>query len=472
MAAPLGRTLVRLGARLLRYGRAEAARHHQLYRASTRSIRLNQGFAMLATLRQRNFGLLWLSGLISFIGDWALIIGLPVYVYDADRLGAGDRRHVYGDDAAGLLFESLAGVLIDRWDRRRTLIMVNFGQALLLPLLLLVRSPEQLWLLYIVAFAQAILATFLQPAERALVPTLIKSDQLLAANGLLAMNWELTRLIVPPLGGLMMSTLGIGSTVLLDSASFLLAGALITAVAAQPAEHQPATDGQGGVSLATIWHDLANGLRLAWSDRLIRTLMIIGSVAMVSEGIGNVLGFPWLKEALGGGAAERGWLASAQAVGGLAGGLVIGRLSRHVSPKVLIAASGLLLGITTLALINITAFPLAASLYMPVALALKASQGIPIIGFFVSLDTLLQQATPDRYRGRIFGAYGMLCALAMLIGQLAASLLSTNFGIVPIYNGVGYMFASAGLLALLLLGRFEIAAAAPGDDRKRRPTQA
>jgi MFS family permease len=154
---------------------------------------------------------------------------------------------------------------------------------------------------------------------------------------------------------------------------------------------------------------------------------------------------------LGGGAVERGWLTSAQAVGGLAGGLVIGRLSRRVSPTTLIAASGLLLGTTTLALINITAFPIAPSLYMPLALVLKTMQGIPIIGFFVSLDTLLQQASPDRYRGRIFGAYGMLCALAMLIGQLAASLLSTHFGIVPIYSGVGYMFAAAGLLALVLL---------------------
>jgi MFS family permease len=407
---------------------------------------------MLATLRQRNFSLLWLSSLISFIGDWVLIIGLPVYVYDMTSSTLATGGMFIAMTLPRLLFESLAGVFIDRWDRRRTLIVVNVGQALLLPLLLLVRSPDQLWLLYIVAFAQATLATFLQPAERALVPTLIKSDQLLTANGLLAMNWELTRLFAPPLGGLMMGVLGIGSTVLLDSVSFLLAGSLIAAIAAQPgaAEARPVA-GEQAASLATIWRDLVNGLRLAWNDRLIRALMIIGSVAMVSEGIGNVLGFPWLKEALGGGAVERGWLTSAQAVGGLAGGLVIGRLSRRVSPTTLIAASGLLLGTTTLALINITAFPIAPSLYMPLALVLKTMQGIPIIGFFVSLDTLLQQASPDRYRGRIFGAYGMLCALAMLIGQLAASLLSTHFGIVPIYSGVGYMFAAAGLLALVLL---------------------
>jgi MFS family permease len=407
---------------------------------------------MLATLRQRNFGLLWLSSLISFIGDWVLIIGLPVYVYDMTSSTLATGGMFIAMTLPRLLFESLAGVFIDRWDRRRTLIVVNVGQAVLLPLLLLVRSPDQLWLLYIVAFAQATLATFLQPAERALVPTLIKSDQLLTANGLLAMNWELTRLLAPPLGGLMMGVLGIGSTVLLDSVSFLIAASLIVAIAAQPgaAEARPAA-GEQAATLTTIWRDLVNGLRLAWNDRLIRALMIIGSVAMVSEGIGNVLGFPWLKEALGGGAVERGWLTSAQAVGGLAGGLVIGRLSRRVSPTTLIAASGLLLGTTTLALINITAFPIAPSLYMPLALVLKTMQGIPIIGFFVSLDTLLQQASPDRYRGRIFGAYGMLCALAMLIGQLAASLLSTHFGIVPIYNGVGYMFASAGLLALVLL---------------------
>jgi len=167
---------------------------------------------------------------------------------------------------------------------------------------------------------------------------------------------------------------------------------------------------------------------------------------------------------LHGGALERGWLASAQAIGGLAGGLAIGWIARRMRPMPLIAISGAILGVACLAFANIGAFPIDPELRLPLALALKTLQGPPIIGFFVSLEVLLQQSVPDRYRGRIFGAYGAASALAMLIGQLAASLLGERVGIVPVYSGVGYMFLAAGGLALLLLGSRSGARSASSQD--------
>ena len=148
---------------------------------------------------------------------------------------------------------------------------------------------------------------------------------------------------------------------------------------------------------------------------------------------------------------ERGWLASAQAVGGVLGGLAIGRLAQRIQPVSLMTGSGVILGVASLALINIAAFPVPPGLVMPLALALKAAQGAPIIGFYVSLETLLQQAAPDRYRGRIFGAYGAACGLAMLAGQATAGLLGDWLGVVMVMNGVGILFLASGLLSLTLL---------------------
>jgi MFS family permease len=158
---------------------------------------------------------------------------------------------------------------------------------------------------------------------------------------------------------------------------------------------------------------------------------------------------------------ERGWLASAQAVGGVIGGLAIGRVTRRVQPVALMTGSGVILSAASLALINIAAFPVPPALVMPLALALKAAQGAPIIGFYVSLETLLQRSAPDRYRGRIFGAYGATCALAMLAGQVIASLLGDRLGVVLVMNGVGALFLAAGLLALALLPN-RLHAPAPG----------
>jgi MFS family permease len=280
---------------------------------------------MFATLRQRNFLLLWLGGLISFAGDWVLIIALPVFVYDLTGSALATGAMFMAQTLPRLLFSSLAGVFVDRWDRKRTLVLTNLAQGAVLPLLLLVHSPSQLWLLYLVAFAQTALGLFLQPAESALVPRLVGEQRLLAANSLLAFNWELTRLVAPPLGGLLMGLLGLGSVVLFDSLSFLLAGALLVLVSVPAAPEGQAPGAAEHGDLATVGRELAAGLRLAWRDRLIGALFLIVATSMISEGIGNVLGFPWLKEVLHGGALERGWLASAQAVGGVLGGLAIGR---------------------------------------------------------------------------------------------------------------------------------------------------
>jgi MFS family permease len=409
---------------------------------------------MLAILRQRNFALLWLGSLISFVGDWVLFIALPVYVYDLTGSALATGGMFIAQTAPRLLFGSIAGVFVDRWDRRRTMIVANLLSAAVLLLLLPVRSITDLWLVYLAAFLQASISLFFQPAESALVPTLVGEEHLVHANALTALNWELTRLIAPPLGGLVMAVFGLGSVIAIDSISFLLSAALIALIALPAAERvRPNLAHHAHVASAwrAVWHELIEGLRLVRRDRLVRALFIITGVAMVAEGIINVLGFPWLKQVLHGDALTRGWMASAQAVGGLIGGLLIGRVSRLVRPVYLIGLSGIVLGLVSLALINVTALPIDASLWLPAALLLKLLQGVPIMGLFVSVDTLLQQSVADRYRGRIFGAYGAISALTMLSGQAAASLLGDPIGLVPVLNWMGIMYLLAGVCALALL---------------------
>jgi MFS family permease len=409
---------------------------------------------MFAILRQRNFALLWLGGLISFVGDWVLFIALPVYVYDLTGSALATGGMFIAQTAPRLLLGSIAGVFVDRWDRRRTMIIANLLSAAALLLLLPVRAIADLWLVYLAAFLQASISLFFQPAESALAPILIGEEQLVYANALTALNWELTRLIAPPLGGLVMALFGLGSVIAIDSASFLFSAAMIALIALPAAERvRPVVEHHIHAAGAwrAVWRELVEGLRLVQRDRLVRALFIVIGAAMVAEGIINVLGFPWLKQVLHGDALTRGWMASAQAVGGLIGGLLIGRVSRLVRPAYLIGSSGIVLGLVSLALINVTALPIDASLWLPAALLLKLLQGVPIMGLFVSVDTLLQQSVADSYRGRIFGAYGAISALTMLGGQAAASLLGDRVGLAPMLNWMGIMYILAGLCALALL---------------------
>src|ERR1044071_898697 len=93
---------------------------------------------MLRVLGQRNFGLLWLAGLISLIGDWALVVGLPVEIYRRTGSTLATAGMVLASLIPAITLGSITGIFVDRWDRRRLMIAVNVLLALsILPLLII-----------------------------------------------------------------------------------------------------------------------------------------------------------------------------------------------------------------------------------------------------------------------------------------------------------------------------------------------
>src|SRR5258706_16106337 len=97
---------------------------------------------MLAVLRQRNFGLLWIGQIISMIGDWVLFVALPFYIYvlTGSTLATGIMFIV--QTLPRLFFGSVAGVFVDHWNRKYTMVIVNLIQALILVPLFLARSQD------------------------------------------------------------------------------------------------------------------------------------------------------------------------------------------------------------------------------------------------------------------------------------------------------------------------------------------
>src|ERR671931_1751388 len=95
---------------------------------------------MLATLRQRNFALLWAGGLISRAGDFILFVGLPFYVYERTGSALATGGTFMAETLPSLLFGSTVGVFVDRWDRRRTMLISDVLRAAVLLALLSVQS--------------------------------------------------------------------------------------------------------------------------------------------------------------------------------------------------------------------------------------------------------------------------------------------------------------------------------------------
>lgn len=418
---------------------------------------------MLGVLRRRNFALLWLGGLVSMAGDWALYIVLPFYVYEISGSTLATGAMFMAETLPRVLLGSVAGVFVDRWDRRLTMIVADVLRAALLLLLLVVRTVDQLWIVYLVAFAEAAISQFFGPAVSALLPCLVDEEQLLRANSLNAATGEAVRLVAPALGGALMGPLGFGGVVLLDVASYAISAVMVLLIAlprsatgepppplARPVPQNPAPANVAGVSagwaslwpvaVLSVWRDWLSGLRLVKRDRLVAGLFIVMGVVMVGQGIINTLLVAFVKESLHGGARELGWLASAQGVGGLAGASLLGRLGGLLPPARLIAGGWVMTGLLVAATAN------SRSLWL--ALPLVALAGLPAMAAVVPVHTLLQQGVADRYRGRVFGTFNTTNALLTLLGLALGGVLGDLLGPVILLELAGGFYALAGALAL------------------------
>ena len=415
---------------------------------------------MLATLRQRNFALLWLGGLISTMGDWVLNVGLPIYAYLLTRSVLFLSISVLLTSIPNILLGSIAGVFVDRWDRKRTLVIVNLLLALGLLLLLFVRSADRIWIIYVVALVESSLEQFSTPAQNALLPALVGEAHLVQANALNTLTGNIARLIGPALGGLIAAVFALNGIVLADAVSFVVAALLIGLISvaakpsidtltSQPVAPAPVSQPAGVVKAAGHFSDeWIDGLRVIRSERTLSVLLTMYGIMMLGEGVMSVLFPVFVYRVLHGEALQIGQLMSAQAVGGLLGGFLLGWLGRRMMSRWSIGLSSMAVGFGDLLIFNSPAFfP-----FYWVSVGLFIAVGVITI-FRTGREALLQAKSPDAYRGRIFGVLGMVTGLLYLVGTVTAGVFTDRLGVVTVLNmqAAGYM--GAGLLALVLLPR-------------------
>jgi MFS family permease len=400
---------------------------------------------MLYLLKQRNFGLLWTGGLISFTGDWILFVALPLYILQLTdsvlAMGIGFLVNLL----PMLFLGSLGGVFADRWDRRKVLIWSNVALAPLYSILLLVDSADRVWIAYVAMFLGNLTRQLLNPAESALLPKLVGEEHLVAANALNSLNNNLARLIGPAVGGVAFATLGFSASVLLDVATFLVAAALIALISAPPdvtrATHEP--DENGNPRKKDLRAEWLEGIKVVRERPILAALLILVGIVNLADGVITVLFAPYVKDALGGGSQELGWLLTSQAVGGLVGGAVVGRLGKRFTPAQLIAFGLLVFGVGDVFVFGI---PVLWS-----NLILVAFIGIPIVALDVAAMTLFQRNTEDRLRGRVMGLYFSLVAFCLLIGRGIATFAGDSVGAVPLMVSVSVLIALCGLAAFKML---------------------
>jgi MFS family permease len=395
----------------------------------------------VALLRQRNFGLLWFAGLVSIVGDWALRVALPIYVLRLTGSSAAVAGVVVAELAGTLVCGPFAGAYVDRWDRRRVVTLVNALQAVLLAPLLAVDRADRLWIVIAVAFAESVLAQFFVPAQSALLPRLVPADQLGAANALAGLNRDVGRLVGPAVGGVVAATIGLRGAAVVDAGSFLAAFALCALITGV---HRAGHAGER----RRLGAEMLDGLRFLAGHRLVRGIAIAMTVTAIGEGMLGTLFAVFVTRGLHAGAGAFGSLMSAQAIGGIVGGLAAGRIIHRYRPIPLSVVALVCFGTIDLVIFN---YPRFATTLWPIQ-ALFVLVGLPAAIGMAALFTLLQGSVPDRLRGRVIGAVLVLDAVAGILGAVLAGALGDRFAVTTLLTVQGSGYLLAALLLRLLVG--------------------
>jgi MFS family permease len=396
----------------------------------------------VSLLRRRpGFRRLWASGAVSETGDWLLLIALPVYVLQLTGSTLTTSTVFLLELAGALAASPLAGVLADRWDRRRLLIGASLIQAALLLPLLAVDGRGTLWIVYLVTAAQAVLSTANDPVRQALLPAAVGPGELAPAAAQLGIAANLARLVGGALGGLLLQAYGLTGVVLADAGTFVLAALLLTGWSTPPVVR--------GVERPTAaGRDWLAGFTVIRSDRRLVGGVAVGALLSVAQGMFVVLFVVFVLRRLGGGAGEVGLLRGVQAVGGIAGGMVLGAVAGRFAPRTLVAAGCFGFGAVCLAIWNGPALTTAA----PVYLVLFAVIGVPIAAGLAGLTTVLLGGTPDEFRGRVMSTLVVADASAQAAGTLLAGALVGVVGLLPLLEAHAGLGLAAGVVALATLG--------------------
>ena len=262
--------------------------------------------------------------------------------------------------------------------------------ALLLPLLA-VDGVGELWIVYAVVGAEAVLATLNEPVRQALLPAVVADAELTAAAGQLGLGANVARLVGGALGGVLLEAYGLGGVVLGDAVTFLVAAAVL----AGPALGSQAPRATGPAERPDrAW--LA-GLAVIRDRPELRGTLAVGALMALAQGAFVVLFVVFVLRSLHGGGAEVGLLRGVQAVGGILGGLAAGRLARRLGPAALVGAALGGFALVEAAIWNGPAVTTALPLYV----VLFAVVGAPGVVVMSGLTSVLLTATPEAFRGRV-----------------------------------------------------------------------
>lgn len=411
----------------------------------TETERNGGGFS--AVLANRDFSRLWVGQLVSNVGSSVGGLALLFFAFMLTGSELAMAGLAMTQVLPLILFSGLIGVYIDRWDRKKILIgsdVVRAGVTILFPFVTLFPSfLEPIVWLYILGFVYATANAFFFPARSASIPNLVKKEELMTANSLSQMTYQITSFVFTPLGGVLLLVLSPDySLAFLIDASTFIASAFVLSTIRKSLKPQMAIDKE-----KSYVREMREAGALVRRNPIVSFLLIMFTAVMLVAGMLNALIVPFFQGELGLDELSFSLVLSGSAVSGIIAAVILGQKSSIKRPFFLIAGALILVGVVTSLLTLVQPGD-----FLPILLLMSVF-GLVNVAIGVPSASIMQEIIQDKMRGKVFSLQNVMTNSAQLIGMAIAGVWaeSVNTSRPPLLTGgIGILLVGVISLAVVI----------------------
>jgi DHA3 family macrolide efflux protein-like MFS transporter len=359
-----------------------------------------------AVFRNPSFTRMWLAQLISTIGDSFTLIasGILIFRLTGSALSVGLMLMV--TSIPTLLIGMIAGVFVDRVDRKKIMIVSDISRGILISLIPFLIKFNVGWM-YAIVFLTSAISTFFSPAYDSVIPEMASDEELTAANSMIAISSFGSTAVGFAASGLL-AAYSIELAFYIDAVTFFISALLISGIKIMPLELEENT------SVSLVVKNLQGGLKYLFGSRVLRSLLIVSLLYSVMVGLSNTLLLPFATDALHATTFEYGLQEGLTSIGFVVGSFIMAKFASRLRDGLWIIVGMLGMGVSTL-IYSLSTSVVFAILFITVSGLMNAPLAI-------ARRTMLQQNTEREVRGRVFGATRTLQNVLMLLGMGAAGL--------------------------------------------------
>jgi len=391
-------------------------------------------------LINRNFAWLASGQAISNLGDFVYSTTLFIWVFTLTHSAAAVSGVLAAQYLPVFLLGPLAGVLVDRWNRRQTMLISDLIRAVAATLPLLAPTSLRLQAIYASVFLISALGRFFMPAESGVLQVIVAEKQQMRAASIKQATFALSIILGPALASPLYFAVGPVEAILLNAVSYLISAfclALLRAPKAALHPHALKQDEKADSGLGGILRELFAGLKFVVVTRGVLMVTLMALIAMLGAGALNALNIVFASRNLHMATAFYGVLTAVGGLGGLLGVIIAGILSKRISPRKILSGCAFLIGVG-FAMYSLQSWYVAGLI---TCFLMSFPQG----GIPVAFGPLLLAATPKEMMGRVQAVVDTSMSGVSLISVALAGYLGQFLPVGVILMGCGILIAMAGL---------------------------